>query len=155
MGTLSLSGYEASAVTVAWTSGQSLDSLTDDETTDLSDAFDNSSSNYALADVEINLASAAFTGDDCAIELYLVPSVDGTNYSTWMGNTTSPGNANSNYQVGSVTISAGTAAARLSFRDVPLYNGLQKFALRSRANVSLAATGNTLKYRPHQIMYTA
>lgn len=155
MGDISLSGYKSTEVTLVWSSGQDLHSLTNDETTDLSDAFDNDTNQYALCDVEVYLASAAFTGTDCAIELFIVPSVDGTNYATWFGNTTTPGAANSNYIVGKGRISVGTAAARVIFKDIPLYNGLQKFALRSRANVSLAASGNTVKYRPHQMKYVA
>jgi len=35
--------------------------------------------------------------------------------------------------------------------DVPLPDGKYKWAVRSRANVSLAASGNTLYWRPHSI----
>lgn len=151
MADFTLSGYKVTPVTIAWTSGQDLDSLTDGETTDLSDAVDNSTNNYVFCDIELYLASAAFTGTDCQLEVYLVPSVDGTNYGIWDGNTATPGNANANYYVGAINIKAATAAFRGSLARVPLYNGLQKFAFLSRANVTLAASGNTAKYRPHQL----
>ena len=76
---IKLSGYKVAAQSIAWTSGQDLDSLTDNETTDLSDEIDNGTDLYALCDVELYLASAAFTGVDCEVDVYLVPSVDGTN----------------------------------------------------------------------------
>lgn len=143
------SGYLASAQSVAWTSGQALDSLTDNEYTDLSDAIDNSSNKYSFADIEIVLASAAFTGTDSKIEVYIVPSVDGTNYGQWTGNSTTDEQENAGYFVDEVTTTGTTAAQRMTLRDVPLPNGLFKFGFRSRANVSLAASGNTAKWRPH------
>lgn len=151
MADIKLSGYKAAATSIAWTTGQALDSLTDNETTDASDAIDNGTNLYALCDVELVLASAAFTGTDCRVEVFLLPSVDGTNYVDWDGNTATPGNTIYNYRVGSIAVTAATAAFRGSLRDVKLYNGLQKFAFRSRANVTLAASGNTAKYRPHQL----
>lgn len=144
-----LSGYLAAATSIAWSSGQALDSLTDNEFTDLSDAIDNSTNKYALADLEIVLASAAFSGTDSAIEVYLVPSVDGTNYGQWTGNGTSDEQENSGYYVGSVTTTGTTAAQRMTLRDILLPNGLYKFAFRNRGNVTLAGSGNTAKWRPH------
>ena len=151
MGDINLSGYKAAAATVTWASGQTLDSAVDNEWTDLSDEIDNSSNLYAFVDLEIVLASAAFTGTDSVIELYLVASVDGTNYPDWTGNVTSEEQENAQYHVGTVTTSGATAAQRMALRDVSLPNGKYKWGLRSRANVTLAASGNTLKWRPHQI----
>lgn len=148
---IKLSGYKAAAQSIAWASGQDLDSLTDNEATDLSDAIDNGTNLYALCDLELYLASAAFTGGDCSIEVYLVPSVDGTNYQTWDGNTVTPGQGNQNYRVGTILVKATTAAFRGSLNDIPLYNGEQKFAFRNKANITLASSGNTAKYRPHQL----
>jgi len=144
-----LSGYKSAAVTIPWASGQSLAGLTDGETTDLSDAIDNSTTLYMFCDVEIALASASFTGS-AAIEVYLVPSVDGTNYMDFDGNTTTPGDVNNGYRVGIIPLRGTVGAARGSLARVPFYNGLQKFAFRSQANVTLAGSGNTAKYRPHQ-----
>ena len=45
---IKLSGYKVAAQSIAWTSGQDLDSLTDNETTDLSDEIDNGPDLYAL-----------------------------------------------------------------------------------------------------------
>jgi hypothetical protein len=144
-----LTGYLATATSVAWTSGQTLDSALDNEWTDLSDAIDNSTNKYPFVDIEIVLASAAFTGTDSAIEVYLVPSVDGTNYGDWTGNVTTDEQENNGYFVGSKLTSGATAAQRLTLRDIPLPNGLYKYGLRNRGNVTLGSSGNTVKWRPH------
>lgn len=148
---LTLSGYLVTAISVAWASGQTLDSLTDNEYTDASDAVDNSTNKYRLADIYIHLASAAFTGADSGIEVYLIPSVDGTNYGTWTGNGTTDEQENNAHLVGFIPTTGSTAAQNLVLRDVPLPNGLYKWGFRSRANVSLAASGNTAEFRPHSV----
>jgi len=150
MADATLSGYKAAATAIAWTSGQGLDSLTDNEWTDESDAIDNSTNLYIFADIEIVLASAGFTGTDSGIDIYLIPSVDGTNYGDWTGNVTTDEQENSGYYVGSVTTSGATAAQRLVCRNILLPNGLYKYGFRSRAGVTLASSGNTVKWRPHQ-----
>ena len=151
MADFTLSGYKVTPVTVAWTSGQDLHSLTDGEATDLSDAVDNGTNLYALADVEVYIPSAAFTGSDASLVMYLVPSVDGTNYMSWSGNTTSPEQHNENYRKQTAFLRSTTGVVRVSYDNIALYNGLQKFAFRSYANVTLPATGITVKYRPHQL----
>lgn len=150
MADFKLSGYKVTEISIAWTSGQGLNSLADNETTDLSDEVDNSTNLYALADVHLYLASVSFTGTDAQVRVYLVPSVDGTNYPTWDGNTITPGNTNKDYYVGKISVKATAAACRGILRNVGLPNGKYKWAFRSEANVALAASGNTVAFRPHQ-----
>lgn len=149
MANMTLSGYLTTATAVAWTSGQALDSLTDDEWTDLSDEIDNSTNKYAMADIYFDLASAAFTGTDSMIEIYVIPSVDGTNYPNWTGNVTTDEQQNNQYYAGCVVTSGATEAQDIVFRGVLLPNGKFKFGFRSRAGVALAASGNTVYWRPH------
>lgn len=151
MGDINLSGYKAAAAAVAWTSGQALASLTDDEYTDLTDAIDNSTNLYAFADLELVLGSAAYTGTDSNVAVYLLPSVDGTNYPDWTGNGTSDEQENEQYLVGVFRTSGATAAQRLVIRDVPLPNGLYKYGFRNQTGITLPASGNTCKWRPHQV----
>ncbi len=152
MTTLKLSGYLASAVSVAWTGAtQKIDSLTDDEWTDLSDEVDNTTNLYAFADLDLALGSAAFTGTDSGVEVYVVPTVDGTNYPDWSGNSTSDAPQQVHYFVAFLPLTASTAARRVvssSQAAIELPQGKFKFGIRSRANVTLAASGNTLYYRP-------
>lgn len=151
MANLTRSGYLASATSIAWTSGQTFDSLTDNEYTDASDAVDNSTNKYMFADVEIVLGSAAFTGTDSGIEVYLIPSVDGTNYPTWTGNGTADEQENNGFFVGFVSTTGTTAAQRMVLRDVELPNGLYKWAFRNRGGVTLASSGNSASWRPHSV----
>lgn len=146
------SGYLASASALVWTSGQSLDSLTNDEFTDLSDEIDNSTNKYYLVDLEVVLASAAFTGADAIIEVYLIPSVDGTNYPTWTGNGTADEQENPGFYIGYVTTTGTTAAQRMVLRGVELPPGKYKYGFRNRGNVSLAASGNAVNWRPYSLI---
>lgn len=151
MTTLKLSGYLASAVAVVFSGTQQLTSLADNEWTDLSDEIDNSTNKYAFADLDLVLGSAAFTGADAGIEVYIVPTVDGSTYPDWTGNSTSDAPEQAHYFVVFLPLKASTAARRVvssSQSAIELPNGKFKFGVRSRANVSLASSGNTLYYRP-------
>lgn len=151
MANLTRSGYLSAAVAIVWTAGQALNSATDNEYTDLSDEIDNSTDKYMFADVEVVLGSAAFTGTDSGVEVYLVPSVDGTNYPSWTGNATADKQENNGYFVGYVSTTGTTAAQRMVLRDVELPNGKYKWAFRNRGNVTLAASGNSASWRPNSV----
>lgn len=153
MTTQTLSGYLAAAAAVVFSGTQQINSLTDNEYTDLSDELDNTTPKYELVDLYLELGSAAFTGADSGAEVYLVPSVDGTNYPTWVGNTTTDQQTNGQFLVGVMPLAAATQAQKAVLRGVPLPNGKYKYALRSRANVTLAGSGNTLYWRPHGMAF--
>ena len=147
------SGYLAAAAAVTWTSGGP-NSLASNTYSGLSDEIDNSTNKYAYADLDLVLGSAAFTGTDSGIEVYIVPTVDGTNYPTWTGNTTSDAPENLNHYATFVRLKAATQAQRAATpadQPVVLPQGKFKFGLRSRANVTLAGSGNTLSWRPHTV----
>ena len=146
---LKQTGYLAAVTNVAWTSGQTLDSLTNDEWTDLSDEVDNGTNLYTEVDLRIPLGSAAFTGKDSSIEVYVVPTVDGTNYPKWTGNVTTEEQQNNEFYVGSATTTGATEAQELVVRNIMIPPGKYKWGFRNRANVTLAATGNTPQWRPH------
>jgi len=152
MTTLKNSGYLATLQAVAWTGAtQKIDSLTDNEWTDLSDEIDNTTNKYAFADIDLALGSAAFTGSDAGFEVYIIETVDGTNYPDWTGNTTSDAPENMGYFVTFLPIKSGTSAKRVvsSAQDeIELPQGKFKFGCRNRGNVTTAASGNTLAWRP-------
>ena len=144
-----LSGYLATAISIAWASGQTFASLTDNEYTDASDEVDNSTNKYPRCDVEIVLASAAFSGADSGIEVYIIPTIDGTNYPTWTGNGTADEQENNGFYVGFASTTGTTAAQRMVIRDIDLPQGKYKWGFRNRGNVTLAASGNSATFRPH------
>lgn len=143
------SGYLAAAASVTFSGTQTINSLTDNEWTDLSDEIDNSSNKYVYADLYLELGSAAFTGTDSGIEIYLVPCVDGTNYPTWTGNVTSDETENVPFYVGFMFTTASTAAQKMTLLNVELPNGKYKWGIRNRGNVTLSGSANTLYWRPH------
>lgn len=147
--TLKSSGYLAASVSISFTGTQTLASLADGEWTNLSDEIDNSTNLYAMADFLFEIASAAFTGTDSIIELYIVPCVDGTNYPNWTGNVTTSEQENNIHFVGSVTTSGATEAQVLVLRNVALPPGKFKVGVRNNSGVAFAASSNTLEYRPH------
>lgn len=147
--TVKTSGYLVAAAAVSWASGQTLNSLTDNEFTDLSDEIDNSTNKYKYADLYFDIASAAFTGTDSGIEAYLIPSVDGTNYPTWTGNGTTDEQENTLFLVGFAPFTGTTAAQDAVITRIRLPQGKYKFGFRNRGNIGLAASGNTVYWRPY------
>lgn len=148
--TLKLAGYLAAEAAIVFSGTQQLASLADNEYTDLSDEIDNSTNLYEAVDLRFVIASAAFTTPaDCGMEVFLIPTVDGTNYPTWTGNTTTDQAHNGPFFVGYVPFTGTTSAQACVLREVYLPNGKYKWAVRSRANVALAASGNTIYWRPH------
>mgnify|MGYP001767458039 CR=1 FL=1 len=152
--TVKRSGYLTTAAAVTFSGTQTLNSLTDNEFTDLSDEIDNSTNKYVYADLDLVLGSAAFTGTDSGIEIYLIPCIDGTNYPTWTGNGTSDEQENSRFCVGFIPTTGTTAAQRGVLMNVELPSGKYKWACRNRGNVTLASSGNTLSWRPHSDVAT-
>jgi len=149
-----LSGYLATETAITWAAGQALNSAVDNEFTDLSDEIDNSTNKYRFVDLHFVLASAAFTGTDSGIEAFLIPTVDGTNYPNWTGNVATDEQENDLYFVGFVSTTGATAAQRMTLRGVELPSGKYKFAFRNRGNIALAASGNTVAWRPWTLIYT-
>lgn len=119
----------------------------------LSAEFDNSTNGYMFMDIEVNLAAptTAWSGADSAYEIYVVPSLDGATYpdTVFDGTSTGAEQENNQYFVGSVTTQgAGTVACRQVIRGVEVPNGKFKIGGRNVTNQTLAATGNTVKWRP-------
>ena len=108
--TLKLTGYLTTEAAIVFAGTQQLDSLADNEWTDLSNEIDNSTNKYPYVDLRIALASITPTGADAGLEIYLVPTVDGTTYPTWTGNSTSDAQENNPVDVGFVPLKAAAQA---------------------------------------------
>jgi len=79
-----------------------------------------------------------------ACHLYLIPEVDDVNYGSTVGACLD------NYYRGPVSIDDGALAFRtLIFEDVKLPVGDFKCVIKNSTGQTLAATGNTLKFRRH------
>jgi hypothetical protein len=146
--TLKVSGYLASEAAIVFAGTQQLDSLADNEWTNLSNEIDNSTTKYERCDLRIDLASINPTGTDAGLEIYLVPTVDGTTYPDWVGNVTTEEQENQMFYVGFVPLATGSAVKYGVLMGVPLPNGKYKWGVRNRANVSLAADAGDIYWRP-------
>lgn len=141
------SGYKAAAQTGLSTE---LNSLANDTWSALSSEFDNSTNGYLFMDVEVDLASITPTGADAAIEIYVVPSIDDTQYPSTTNTGTADEQENNQYFVGSVTLSLDAEVQIHTIRGIEVPVGKWKMFARNRANVGLAASGSTIKWRPWQ-----
>lgn len=150
--TLKQAGYLTTETAIVFSGTQQLNSLTDNEYTDLSDEIDNTTNLYYSVDLRLVIASAAFiTPADCGLELYLIRSEDGTNYPTWTGNTTTDQAHNNPFFVGYAPFTGTTAAQASVLKDILLPPGKYKWAARNRGNVTLAGSGNTIYWRPSSV----
>lgn len=149
MTTLKQSGYLAAETAIVWTSGQGINSLTDNEYTDLADEIENSTDRHLRVDLRFVIASAAFTGVDSGMEVFLVRSVNGTDYPTWTGNGTTDRQENRPFLRDFVPFTGTTGAQAPVAEAIDLPPGKYRWAFRNRGNVSLAASGNFIYWRPH------
>lgn len=123
-----------------------LDSLANDGRI-LSDVIDNSVDLNSVIDFEMYIAAqGSARSSNAVIDIYLLPSVDGTNY---------PGSASSdppvNRLIGSFSFSATTSAERDVLAGVQLPPGLHKVVLKNRTGQALASSANTLKFRTYSL----
>jgi len=150
MTTLKQAGYFTTEAALAFNGTKKLNSCGDNEYTDLSDEIDNSTNLYELADLRAVIASKAFTlPADCGIEIYLIPTEDGTTYPTWVGNISADTVSNNQFYVGYIPFTGATGAQAGVLLDVALPSGKYKWAVRNRGNVALETSGNTIYWRPH------
>ena len=149
-GNILLKGYTAAISTKLSTE---LNSLADAATTALSAEIDNSSALDTLADFQLDLASVTISSTTALCTIYIVPTVDGTNYPDWGSSTY--GNYNAQYAVGTILVkNVSAAAARANLTRVPLPPGKFKVALRNSTGAALASSGNTLGMRTYAASYT-
>lgn len=146
--TLKLTGYLTTEAAIVFAGTQQLDSLADNEWTNLSNEIDNSTNKYPYTDLRIDLASLNPTGSDAGLEIYLVPTVDGTTYPDWVGNVTTDEPENQMFYVGFVPLATGSAVKDGVLMNVALPNGKYKWGVRNRANVSLASDAGDIYWRP-------
>ena len=79
--------------------------------------------------------------------MYLVPTVDDTNYPDWTGaDAITDEDQQEGYFVGSFTVDAGTSAQRLALRNVAMPPGKFKIGIRNNAATG-DTTAATLRFR--------
>lgn len=144
MATIERSGYTATAVTSLSTD---LNSLANNTNSAASAAHDNATEKALWHDLELVVTFGTAPAANSPVEVYLIPSVDGTNYADG-GGTVTPA---PNLLVGVFYVRAVTTAQRVVIERVEVPPGLFKYVIRNVSGQATAATGNTLKYRPHEM----
>ncbi len=134
-------GYEVTPVTIFTTE---LNALADGANK-LSASFDNSTDKFIFEDVEILVKSVTTPAADAHVKLYILPSVDGTNYADG-SDSVDPADSNEVY---TVLVRAAAADQYHTFRGVIIAPGLYKYLIMNELGVAMAATLNTLKRRPY------
>ena len=138
------SNYTGAATAVP---GLTLDSLADDGraiSTALTNATTYPTTPEAYIDLELLLDLAGTPVRDEVVDVYLLPSLDGTNFATGDASTTPA----SDLLVFSFHVIAATDQ-RLVAANIPLPVGLFKFLVHNQSGVAFSATGSTLRYRAH------
>lgn len=137
--------------TVSWAAPESiataldtgLNSLASNDS-QISAAIDNETDKYLYLNLELVLASLT-PATVPYVALYALYSLDGTNYQD--GSDTVIPQPNALLCV--LALSTSTGAKRLVAANLPIAPLKFKLVLENQANVALAASGNTLKYRRH------
>lgn len=130
-----------------------LNSLADGSVTALGSQIDNTSSLYEFMDVQLDLASLTISSTSAYVTVFVVPSVDGTNYPDFTSGTYA--NYHGGYAVCNIPVkNVSATTARAMAVMIPIPPAKFKLAIRSGLGVSMAASGNTLGYRLYANSYT-
>jgi len=132
----------AAAVTIA-TSG--LNSLANDGRV-LSDEYDNTSGLYTEAEFELSAGFGSAPTAGAAINLFLIPAIDGTNYAAGDGTDAAQGTT----FIGSVSVYNSTSAKRLVVGGIRIPPLKFKILVENKAGQAFASSTNTLKMVPSQ-----
>ena len=140
------SGYHAAETTVLSTE---LNSLASETWAALSSEQDVTANGYLFMDIEVvtgNPSTGWTAGGNS--ELYVVPTLDGTNYPTFVVSGTNDEPENNPYFVGSTpNQGSGTTGYRSVKRGVEVPAGKFKVGFRNKNGDALASSGNTVKIR--------
>lgn len=131
-----------SAVTLL---GSELNSLASDARAIASSAFNNESARRPYGEMELSLTFASAPTAGGYVALYLVPSLDGTNFADGSGSVAPA----ASLLAGVFPVRPTTSAQRLHLRGVPLPPLKFKAMLENKTDQAFASSGNTLGMRAY------
>lgn len=143
--TLKNTDYLASAVTVISTGANSLATGSAIDSSAIDNTNAGTTAGALFIDVILSLASLAVASTSAYVAVYLVPSVDGTNYAHYT--TGASPKMPQQYFVGNILFNVLTAAQMQELTRIEAPAGLFKLVIISQLGVTMAASGNTLAYR--------
>lgn len=109
-------------------------------------AIDNSAALDLYDDLELVVSLAATPVVNTLVEVYIIPSIDGTNYAD-ASSTVAP---SPNLYVGGFPVRAVTTAQRIMIRGIPIPPGSFKYQVRNGTAVAFTATAApVLRRRPY------
>jgi hypothetical protein len=126
-----------------------LNSLANNSTA-ITAAIDNTSNHFIYIDVELEVTFGSAPTLNAGLNLYVVPSQDGTNYAD--GSAGTPGTIPAPHCLrGVFLVRAVTSAQRIILERIEVPPGLYKLLLENKAGQTTAASGNVLAYRGHEL----
>lgn len=124
-----------------------LNSVANNGTNAAATAVDNSANADMFMDLELLLAITTARSANATVEVYMTFALDGTNYTDLVQSIMDP--------IAIVPLDAATTARRLPvIHNLPIQPVLMKFWITNKIGVAFAASGNTLRYRTHNISTT-
>jgi hypothetical protein len=130
-----------------------LNSLADGNVCALGSEIDNSTNQHLYGDFQLDLASLTISSTSAYVDLYLVPTVDGTNYPDWSSGAVA--NYHQAYRAGTFLVKAVSATtARANAQEVRIPPGKFKPAVRNGTGAAFASSGNTVAMRSYSGSYT-
>lgn len=141
---MAISKHSAYAAAIASALTTELNSLANNTNTAASAEIDNTTDLNLYHDLTLTVAaqgSARSAG--ATVTVYLIMALDGTNYDD-VNETTA--------EVAAVfPLDAATTARQATRRDIPVPPGKFKYFIRNTTGQALAASGNLLEYRAHNV----
>ena len=123
-----------------------LNSLINDDT-NISAAIDNTSNLVLFMDIEVYLGSVDLSAQsNPAIYIYVITSLDGTNYEDGDDSTVPPQMPT---RIVALRVGVSAMTQRRVVRGIVVPPGLFKILAQNKTGVTLAATLNTVKYRTY------
>lgn len=111
----------------------------------ISAAITNSTAKDRWIDIELNVTFAVAPSAGGYVGVYLIPSLDGTNYSDGDGTIVPP----ATMFVGSFPVRAVTTAQRVHLRQIQLPPTDFKVLVDNQSGQAFPASGSTVKYRTY------
>ena len=136
---------------IATALGAELNNLANGAYSAASGAIDNSTTKHLYMALELNLASLTPGAANTGITIYLIPSIDATNYGDG-GGAVAPGFETYLCCFAALSTSAGVKLRTIAGLPIPPF--LFKLVLLNGSGVALAAAANTLEYRLYSELAT-